>query len=87
MKQQHTLINGFGLSLQVIYFNQTAGAAWATPTLINGLGALSCVGWFFGFALLIDWIVFDTFPVWGTSRRALIGATLKLIASVFFNGE
>ena len=43
------------------------------------------MGWFVGFVLLIDWIVFETFPVWGPSRRPLIGATLKLIASVFFN--
>ena len=35
--------------------------------------------------MLIDWIVFDTFSVWGFSRRALCGATLKLIAAVIFN--
>lgn len=52
---------------------------------INWLGGISCVGWFVGFALLIDWLVFHTFPVWGPSRRALTGATLKLIASVLFN--
>jgi len=57
-------------------------SSWATE--VDVLGAASCVGWFIGFALLIDWIVFSTFPVWGPSRRALIGATLKLIASAFF---
>ena len=56
----------------------TEGQSW------NWLGALSCVGWFFGFAILIDWIVFSTFPVWGFDRQALAGATLKLIASVLF---
>ena len=50
----------------------------------NWLGCWSCVGWFIGFALLIDWTVFSTFPVWGFSRQALAGATLKLIASVLF---
>ena len=38
-----------------------------------------------GFAILIDWIVFDTFSCWGPSRRALCGAMLKLIASAFFS--
>ena len=56
-----------------------------TAQLEGVLGALSCVGWFAGFAVLIDWIVFDTFSVWGFSRRALCGATLKLIAAVIFN--
>ena len=56
-----------------------------TAQLEGVLGALSCVGWFAGFAVLIDWIVFDTFTVWGFSRRALCGATLKLIAAVIFN--
>ena len=46
-------------------------AAWASDNTINVLGALEGVGWFIGFALLIDWIVFHTFPVWGASRRAL----------------
>jgi len=50
----------------------------------NWLGVWSCVGWFVGFALLIDWIVFSTFPVWGFDRQALAGAILKLIASVLF---
>jgi len=50
----------------------------------NWLGALSCVGWFVGFGLLIDWIVFSTFPAWGFDRQALLGAVLKLIASVLF---
>lgn len=53
--------------------------------VVNWLGGISCIGWFVGFALLIDWLVFHTFPVWGPSRRALTGATLKLIASVLFN--
>ena len=57
--------------------------AWSVDT-INAIGAASCVCWFIGFALLIDWIVFSTFPAWGPSRRALGGATLKLIASVLF---
>lgn len=48
------------------------------------MGAFSCALWFLGFAVLIDWIVFSTFPVWGRDRQALYGATLKLIASVLF---
>ena len=57
----------------------------ATAQLEGVLGALSCVSWVAGFAVLVDWIVFDTFSVWGFSRRALCGATLKLIAAVIFN--
>ena len=58
--------------------------SWVSKDLIDWSGAISCVCWFVGFAILIDWIVFDTFSAWGPSRRALIGATLKLIASAFF---
>lgn len=56
----------------------------ATTKTNDTLGIGQGIGWFLGFVLLIDWIVFDTFPVYGPSRRALVGATLKLIASVFF---
>jgi len=59
-------------------YDHTAVESW------NWLGLWSCVGWFVGFALLIDWIVFSTFPVWGFDRQALVGAILKLIASVLF---
>ena len=48
-------------------------ARWATDNLINISGAISCVLWLVGFVLLIDWIVFSTFKVWGASRRALGG--------------
>ena len=48
------------------------------------LGVLEAVGWFVGFALLIDWFVSYIFPVAGVNRRALAGATIKLIASVLF---
>ena len=58
--------------------------SWATGQVVDWTGAASCVGWFAGFSLLIDWLVFDTFDAWGRSRRALVGATLKLIASGFF---
>jgi len=54
-------------------------------SIVNYLGAASCVGWVAGFTLLINWIVFSTFPVWGFDKRALTGATIKLIASCFFN--
>jgi hypothetical protein len=54
-------------------------------SIVNYLGAASCVGWVVGFVLLINWIVFSTFPVWGFDKRALIGATIKLIAACFFN--
>jgi len=73
---------------QGLYYNSTGtatSASWVTTPLINWCGAISCVGWFVGFALLIDWIVFHTFPVFGPSRRALTGAILKLIAAAFFN--
>ena len=75
------------LQFTTLHYNWPFGggpisSAWAHE--VDVLGALSCIGWFVGFSLLIDWIVFDTFPVWGASRRALIGATLKLIASAFF---
>jgi len=56
----------------------------AVASLIDWFGLLEGIGWILGFSLLIDWIVFSTFPVWGFSRRALLGATLKLIASAFF---
>ena len=39
---------------------------------------------FIGFALLIEWLVFHSFASYGPSRRALVGATLKLNASVLF---
>ena len=39
---------------------------------------------FVGFALFIEWLVFHSFAAYGPSRRALVGATLKLIASVLF---
>ena len=66
------------------WYSKTTGCTWVSGPLIDWCGALSCIGWFVGFTLLIDWIVWDTFPVWGFSRRALAGATLKLIASAFF---
>jgi len=69
---------------QLLYYDGTP-ASWVTDDLINGFGAASCVGWFVGFSLLIDWLVFYAFDQFGKSRRALIGATLKLIASVLFN--
>ncbi|KAL1506978.1 hypothetical protein AB1Y20_007842 [Prymnesium parvum] len=56
----------------------------ASPTTCNVLGTLSDLGWAIGFILLIDWLVFHIFPAFGASRRALTGATLKLIASVLF---
>ena len=54
-------------------------------SIVNYLGAASCVGWVVGFVMLINWIVFSTFPVWGFDKRALTGATIKLIAACFFN--
>ena len=56
----------------------------AAATTINTLGWLEGIGWLVGFALLIDWLVFSIFPVAGGNRRALMGATLKLIASCLF---
>lgn len=73
----------FGVA-QAIYYAATP-APWASAALVNGLGAASCVGWVVGFVLLIDWFVFSTFPKWGFNRRALAGATIKLIAACFFN--
>jgi len=55
-----------------------------SPNACNWLGTISDAGWFLGFALLVDWLVFHIFPAYGASRRALTGATLKLIASCFF---
>ena len=54
-------------------------------SIVNYLGAASCVSWVTGFVMLINWIVFSTFPVWGFDKRALTGATVKLIAACFFN--
>ena len=53
-------------------------------SICSWLGTVSDVFLFAGFALLIDWLVFHIFPAFGGSRRALTGATLKLIASVLF---
>jgi hypothetical protein len=57
--------------------------------LINWLGLFSCVGWFAGFALLLDWTVnplrIAFFPGEIASRINLTGVVLKLIASVLFN--
>lgn len=53
--------------------------------IINILGMLEGAGWLVGFALLIEWQVSHLFPTIGYSRRALAGAVIKLIASVFFN--
>ena len=66
------------------YSAASCHAGWASGHLVDWSGGISCVGWFVGFTILIDWIVFDTFDAWGPSRRALTGATLKLIASAFF---
>lgn len=54
-------------------------------SIVNYLGAASCVGWVVAFVFLINWIVFSTFPVWGPDKRALTGAIIKLVASCFFN--
>ena len=43
----------------------------SSPMAMNWCGILQGVCWFAGFAILIDWIVFDTFEAWGKSRRAL----------------
>ena len=59
-----------------------AGFHVCSLEIVNGLGASSCVCWFVGFSLLIEWLVFHSFASQGPSRRALVGATLKLIASV-----
>jgi len=69
---------------QFLYYGK-GRADWATNDLINAMGLISCSLWFLGFVLLIEWIVFYTFPIWGPNRRALAGATTKLIASVLFN--
>lgn len=66
------------------YLDASCHSGWANGHLVDWSGAISCIGWFCGFSLLIDWLVFDTFDAWGPSRRALVGATLKLIASAFF---
>lgn len=75
-------------SLLLLFEFTSIGYGWpaAQDDLVtwNWFGVWSCVGWFVGFALLIDWLVFSTFPVWGFDRVALIGAILKLIASVLF---
>lgn len=60
------------------------GYSYSFGNEVDALGVVSDLGWFFGFALIIDWLVFSFFPVYGASRRALIGATLKLTASLFF---
>ena len=72
------------LALHCTAYSNQSQCKWATPDFINWTGALEGVGWVVGFVLLIDWLVFDTFSVWGPSRRGLAGATLKLIASCFF---
>lgn len=54
-------------------------------SIVNYLGAASSVGWVVGFVLLINWIVFSTFSVWGFDKRALTGAIIKLVAATFFN--
>lgn len=69
---------------QLYYGAEPASWVMDTPQLINGVGIVTTFFWFLGFVLLVDWIVFHTFPVFGPSRRALCGATLKLVASVFF---
>ena len=65
-------------------------AAQDDLTTWNILGVLEGVGWVIGFVLLIDWIVFEVqAPIMNVDERSfdrqgLIGATLKLIASVLF---
>ena len=59
-----------------------AGLHVCSLEIVNGLGASSCVCWFVSFSLLIEWLVFHSFASQGPSRRALVGATLKLLASV-----
>ena len=48
----------------------SAKCTWVSGALVDWSGAVSCVCWFGGFALLVDWLVFDTFGAWGPSRRA-----------------
>jgi len=69
---------------QMIYYGNEP-APWAMGNLVNILGAISCVGWVIGFWVLIDWMVVYTFPAWGVSRRGLLGAVIKIIASTLFN--
>lgn len=69
---------------QPLYYKAEPKVSWATARRVSILGVLEAVCWFVGFGLLIDWIVFHTFDVFGKSRSALTGAILKLIASAFF---
>ena len=73
------------LLLEFVLLNYVNSSLPGWAALVNWSGMLEGIGWFLGFALLVDWIVFSTFPAWGPSRRALAGATLKLIASVLFS--
>ena len=56
--------------------------AWS---IVNPLGAASCVGWVVTFVLVIYWNVFDAFPVYGPDKIGLIGPLTKLVAACFFN--
>ena len=54
-------------------------------SIVNPLGAASCVGWVVTFVLFIYWNVFDAFPVYGPDKIGLIGPLTKLVAACFFN--
>merc|ERR1719157_89645 len=48
--------------------------------LSNWFGVVSCIGWVTGFLLLAHWL-----HQVGATPKGLLGAYLKLIASIFFN--
>ena len=54
-------------------------------SIVNPLGAASCVGWVVTFVLVIYWNVFDAFPVYGPDKIGLIGPLTRLVAACFFN--
>jgi len=48
--------------------------------LMNWFGVLSCILWFWGFVVLVHWL-----HSVGATPLGLLGAYMKLVASVFFN--
>mmetsp|Transcript_39849 Transcript_39849/g.126141 ORF Transcript_39849/g.126141 Transcript_39849/m.126141 type:complete len:244 (+) Transcript_39849:96-827(+) len=70
-----TLLLGF-ISLQSL----VAGGTSYFVKLGNWFGVVSCMAWFLGFAVLIHWLI----RIGGT-KGSVLGAVLKLIASVLFN--
>lgn len=74
------LLAGFIFLQWGIQYPDSYFAQW--PNVGNMTFMVSCIGWFFGFVLLMHWTVY---AIGDTSSAGFFGTLLKLVAAVFFN--